>query len=116
MAAESDVTFVRIYLHEADHGRRRSLMQEILTNLRDQHDVHGITVFRGIAGVTEDGGEVQAADILRLTVDLPLVIEFYAEPAVAAGVIDAFNGLLTGHSIVSWSARLALVTKPAAAR
>lgn len=108
METESDVTFVRIYLHEADHGRRRSLMQEILTALKDQHRVHGITVFRGIAGVGE-GGEVQAQDILRLMVDLPLVVEFYEEPAVAAGVIRTLNGLLTGHAIVSWSAKLTQV-------
>lgn len=109
METESDVTFVRIYLHEADHGRRRNLMQEILTALKDQHRVRGITVFRGIAGVGE-GGEVQAQDVLRLMVDLPLVVEFYDEPAVAKGVIKTLNGLVAGHSIVSWPARLTSVT------
>jgi PII-like signaling protein len=113
METESEVTFVRIYLHEADHGRRRNLMQEILTSLKEQHRVHGITVFRGIAGVSEDGSEVQAADILRLMVDLPLVVEFYDEPAVAAGVIKTLNGLLTGHSIICWPARVIRVTESA---
>jgi uncharacterized protein len=109
METESDVTFVRIYLHEADHGRRRNLMQEILTVLKDQHRVRGITVFRGIAGVG-DAGEVQAQDILRLVVDLPLVVEFYEEPAVAAGVIKTLNGLVSGHAIISWPARLTQVS------
>lgn len=112
MQKHSDVTFVRIYLHEADHGRRRSLMQEILTTLKDQHRVQGITVFRGIAGVGE-GGEVQAQDILRLMVDLPLVVEFYDDPTVTEGVVKTLNGLLTGHSIVSWPARLTQVVTEA---
>jgi PII-like signaling protein len=108
METETDVIFVRIYLHEADHGKRRNLMQEILTTLKDQHRVHGITVFRGIAGVG-DSGEVQAADVLRLTVDLPLVIEFYDEPAVAKGVIKTLEPLIQGHPVVSWGATLTSV-------
>lgn len=82
---EAEVTVVRIYLSEADHGHRKSLMQEILNILHDQHKVKGVTVFRGIAGFGQ-GGEIHAADVLRLMVDLPLVIEFFDSPAV----VDAF--------------------------
>lgn len=108
METETDVIFVRIYLHEADQGRRRSLLQEILTSLKDQHRVRGITVFRGIAGVG-DAGEVQAADLLRLMVDLPLVIEFYDAPMVAKGVIKTLESLVQGHPVVSWPATLTSV-------
>lgn len=110
METETDVIFVRIYLHEADHGKRRNLMQEIMTTLKDQHRVRGITVFRGIAGVG-DSGEVQAADLLRLMVDLPLVIEFYDEPAVARGVIKTLEALILGHPVVSWPATLTSVQR-----
>ena len=51
----TDVLMVRIYLSEADHGRRRTLMQEILSTLHDRHAVRGVTVFRGIAGFGADG-------------------------------------------------------------
>lgn len=105
METASDVTFVRIYLHEADHGRRHSLMQEILAALRDQHEVRNITVFRGVAGVDEHG-QVLAENMLRLTVDLPLVIEFYERDEIVRAAIDTLNGLVTGHAIVTWSARL----------
>lgn len=100
----NDVLMVRIYLSEADHGRRRTLMQEILTLLRDRHAVQGVTVFRGIAGFGA-GGEVRADDILRLNVDLPLVIEFFDEPKVAEAAVHLLDNLVPGGHIVSWPAK-----------
>lgn len=100
---ETEVTIVRIYLSEADHGRRKNLMQEILNVLHDQHRVKGVTVFRGIAGFG-DAGEVHASDILRLMVDLPLVIEFFDEPAVVEAVLGLLGGLVPAQRIVSWRA------------
>jgi PII-like signaling protein len=98
-----DVTIVRIYLKESDHGRRGPLMEEILNILHDQHRVHGVVVFRGIAGFGSKGA-VHSADLLRLMVDLPLVIEFYDTPQVADAVIAFLNGLVPAGHIVHWSA------------
>ena len=100
---DSDVTIVRIYLSEADHGRRKGLMQEILNILHDQQRVRGVTVFRGIAGFG-DGGEVHASDILRLMVDLPLVIEFFDTPSVVRPVIELLKDLVPHGRNVSWEA------------
>ena len=100
----NDILMVRVYLSEADHGRRKRLMQEILTLLQDQHAVQGVTVFRGIAGFGA-GGEVRADDILRLNVDLPLVIEFFDEPKVAEAAVRPLDGLVPGGHIVSWPAK-----------
>jgi uncharacterized protein len=100
----NDILVVRIYLSEADHGRRRTLMQEVLTLLKDRHAVQGVTVFRGIAGLGA-GGEVRADDILRLNVDLPLVIEFFDEPKVAEAAIHLLDDLVPGGHIVSWPAQ-----------
>ena len=109
METEREVTFVRIYLHEADHGRRHNLMQEILSALKDQHGVQGVTVFRGIAGLGESG-QIQSADLLRLMVDLPLVIEFYDDVSVVKGVIRTLNGLVEGHPVISWPATITTVS------
>lgn len=98
-----EVTIVRIYLHEADHGRRKNLMQEILNILQDQHRVQGVTVFRGIAGFGETG-EVRASDILRIMVDLPLVIEFFDEPPIVEAVLSLLRGRVPQGRIVSWTA------------
>jgi hypothetical protein len=103
---DTDVTVVRIYLKESDHGRKKSLMEEILNILQDQHRVHGVVVFRGIAGFGSKGA-VHSADLLRLMVDLPLVIEFYDTPAVAEAAMTLLRGLVPAGHIVHWRATCA---------
>ena len=100
---EKNVTMVRIYVSEADHGRRTNLMEEIFSLLHDEHRVHGVTVFRGIAGFGTKG-EVHSADLLRLTANLPLVIEFFDEPAVVRSALKVLNGLIPAGHMVQWSA------------
>lgn len=101
---ETEVTLVRIYLSEADHGHRKSLMQEIVNILHDQHKVKGVTVFRGIAGFGQ-GGEIHAADVLRLMVDLPLVIEFFDSPAVVDAIFPLLAALVPAGRVVTWTAK-----------
>jgi uncharacterized protein len=99
----SEVTVARIYLHEADHGRRKNLMREILNILQEQQRVKTVTVFRGIAGMG-DAGEVRASDILRLMVDLPVVIEFFDEPKVVEAALGLVTDLVPAGHIISWQA------------
>lgn len=99
-----EITIARIYISEADHGRRKSLMDEIFTLLHDQHQVHGVTVFRGIAGFGTRG-EVHSADLLRLTANLPLVIEFFDEPQVVEATLKILNDLVPSGHLVSWRAQ-----------
>jgi PII-like signaling protein len=99
-----DVTVTRIYLKEADHGKRKTLMEEILSILHDQHRVRGVVVFRGIAGFGSKG-EVHAADMLRLTVDLPIVIEFFDQPQVVAAAVKLLEDLVPADHIVQWAAQ-----------
>jgi len=98
---EEDVLIVRIYLSEADGGRRTNLMREIVQLLHDQHRVRGLTVFRGIAGFGTSG-EVHAADLLHLTADLPLVIEFFDQPAAAQAAIALVQQRVPSNHIVAW--------------
>ena len=99
----SEVIVVRIYIHEAEHGRRTNLQQEIFTLLHDRQRVKGVTVFRGIAGFGASGA-VHAADLLRLTADLPIVIEFFDEPEVAQAAMKLLNGLVPDGHVVWWKA------------
>ena len=107
-----DVTIARVYISESDHSRRKSLMQEVLNILHDQQRVRGVVVFRGIAGFG-DSGEVHAADLLRLNVDLPLVIEFFDKPAVVQAAIALLEPLIAAEHIVWWSATTRTPTRPA---
>jgi PII-like signaling protein len=58
-------------------------MQEIVNILYHQHCVRGVMVFRGIISFGE-AGTVRAFDIPRSMVNLPLVIEFFAEAALVS--------------------------------
>lgn len=102
---ENDVTVVRIYLREADHGKRKTLMQEVFNILHDQQRVQSLTVFRGIAGFG-DSGEVHASDMLRLNVDLPLVIQFFDTPTVVDAALALLDGLVPAGHILTWRAEL----------
>jgi hypothetical protein len=98
---ENDVVIVRIYLHEADHGRHKNLMQDVLDILQEQHEVRGVTVFRAIAGL-DQSGEVRGSDLLRIMVDLPLVIEFFDTPERVETVLAALDGLIPAGRIIRW--------------
>jgi PII-like signaling protein len=100
---DAEVMVVRIYIREADHGRRKTLMEEILRALHDQHRVQGVVVFRGIAGL-DGSGEIYAADMLRLNVDLPIVVEFFDTPEAAEAALALLDGLVPAGHVLSWRA------------
>lgn len=104
---EKQMILVRIYLSEADQGKKHNLLDEVMELLHDKHRVHGVTVFRGIAGFGAKG-VVRSADLLRLAQRLPLVVEFFDEPKVVEEALRALDGLLPSGHIVSWpvSARI----------
>ena len=96
-----DMILVRIYLSEADHGGKRNLLDEIMEILHDRHKVHGVTVFRGIAGFGAKG-IVHSSDLLRLTQRLPLVVEFFDEPATVDSALAALKDVVPSGHVISW--------------
>jgi uncharacterized protein len=103
------VTIARIYIKEGDKTESHNLMQEIFKLLHDQHNVHGVTVFRGVAGFGSRG-EVHADDLLRLIVHLPLVLEFYDDPEVVAfpAVAHPTNGARRAYRLLDGAVRLTI--------
>jgi uncharacterized protein len=99
---QKTMTMVRIYLREADQGRHNGLLNEIMGILHDDHRVHGVTVFRGISGFGAHG-EVHSADLLRLNVHLPIVIEFFDEPAIIEKAIAALGDLVPDGHLLRWN-------------
>jgi PII-like signaling protein len=94
----TDMTVVRLYLHEG-HAILNKVMQELQGNVR------GVTVFRGIAGFG-DHGALHTAALIDLSLDLPLVVEFFEESTKAAQLIEKLNGFEEVHHILSWSANV----------
>jgi PII-like signaling protein len=91
---------VRIYLREGEH-----LLSKLVRFLHDEQTVVGVTVLRGIAGFS-GGGEIHQASLVDLSLDLPLVVEFYDRPERVEAVIDSIQAEFSLPHIVTWPASL----------
>ena len=95
-----DVTFVRIYLTEGE-GRMEGLLQR----LHDEEKVQGVTVFRGICGFGKSG-KMHSSSLLDMSLDLPLVIEFFDVPQKVNDILEHIRKDIEPGHIVSWPATL----------
>jgi PII-like signaling protein len=96
----SAVVMVRIYLTEGEH-----LMKSLLTRLHDEEKVQGVTVFRGISGFGRSG-KVLSSSLLDLSLDLPLVIEFFDAPEKVKRILAHLKDVLPPGHVVSWPAQV----------
>jgi PII-like signaling protein len=96
----SEVTLVRVYLTEEDHQLRK-----LLEFLQREEHVRGVTAFRGIAGFGPSG-KLHEASLLDISLDLPLVVEFFDEPERAEKIIRDLHQWVGPGRIVSWSAEV----------
>jgi len=97
---ESDVTMVRIYLHEA-----KAHMEELLQFLHDESKVRGVTVFRGITGFGSSG-EIHSSKLIDMSLDLPVVVEFFDTPEKVSEIIKELNNRIKPGHIVYWAAKI----------
>jgi len=97
-----EVTLVRVYLTE-----EKAHLSRLLKRLNDEHRVRGVTVFRGIAGFGQTGA-LHSSSLLDVSLDLPVVIEFFDEADKAAEVMEELYAVVGPGHIVSWPARLAI--------
>ena len=95
-----EVTMVRIYLTE-----KEDLLETILKQLHDEENVRGVTVFRGITGFGKSR-TIHASSLLDMSLNLPLVVEFFDAPDKAAAIIEHFSQFIPSDHIVSWSAEV----------
>lgn len=96
----SDVTMVRIYLTESE-----KMMKTLLVKLHDEEKVRGVTVFRGISGFGQSG-VVHSTTLLDLSLDLPLVIEFFDAPGKVRRILSHLKELLPPGHVVTWPAQI----------
>ena len=93
-----EVTIARIYTLEG-HDQ----LNQALDILHDEEKIQGVTIIRGIAGFGESR-EIHTSSLLTLSLELPLIIEFYDEPEKVAKAINTLTSRLDLKHIVSWSA------------
>lgn len=96
----SEVTMVRIYLSETE-----KLLKNLLTKLHDDEKVRGVTVFRGVSGFGRSG-VVHSSTLLDLSLDLPMVIEFFDEPEKVKRILAHLKTILPPGHVASWNARI----------
>lgn len=97
-----DVMVVRIYCSEKD-GKYRDL----LSRLHDREAVAGVTAFRGVAGFG-GSGEVHAAHLLDVSLDLPIVIEFFDCPERVEAILKDIKSIVKPGHVITWSAQVNL--------
>ncbi|MDD5275612.1 MAG: DUF190 domain-containing protein [Methylovulum sp.] len=92
------ITVARVYTLEG-HDQ----LNQVLDILHDEEKIAGITVIRGIAGFGESR-EIHTSSLLSLSLELPLIIEFYDEPAKVENAIQTLNARIKLKHIISWPA------------
>ena len=93
-----EVTIARVYTLEG-HDQ----LNQALDILRDEEKIMGVTIIRGIAGFGENR-EVHTSSLLTLSLELPLIIEFYDEPEKVEKALQVLQSRLDFKHIISWSA------------
>ena len=99
---QSEVILVRVYCSEKAHQH-----QKIIDLLHRDHRVAGVTAFRGIAGFGRSG-QLHEAGLLDVSLDLPVIVEFFDRPEKIALVMPLLNEMLGPGHIVSWPAQAIL--------
>lgn len=95
----TDVIVVRIYCSE-----KGGLHRELLELLHDREQVAGVTAFRGIAGFG-GSGRIHEAGLLDMSLDLPVVIEFFDRPDKVEAVMQHLKHKVAPGHMLSWSAK-----------
>ncbi len=96
--SDNKVTMVRVYLTEGE-----AQLKNLIKQLHDWDKLKGVTVFRGIAGYG-DSGEILGANIMDLSLNLPVVVEFFDSPDKVVKILEHLNTFIKPGHIVSWPA------------
>lgn len=99
-----EVLMARVYLTEAE-----AHLESLVKRINDEGKVQGVTVFRGIAGFGKSG-TIHSSSLLDMSLDLPVVVEFFDEPTKAQALVDELYQLVGPGHIVTWPAQLAVAS------
>ncbi|MEN8133000.1 MAG: DUF190 domain-containing protein [Pseudomonadota bacterium] len=95
-----NVTVARIYVTEGKH-----VHNAIFSRLHDVEKLRGVTVFRGISGFGKSG-RVHSSTLLDISLDMPVVIEFFDSPEKVRIAIENIKPLIKPGHVLTFSAEL----------
>ena len=94
----TEARLLRIFIGESDKFEGRPLYQAIVERAR-LRELAGATVLRGYLGFGANS-RIHSARILRLSEDLPMVIEIVDEPERISAFVAELDGMI-GEGLVT---------------
>jgi len=94
MQLENEALLLRIYIGESDRWEHKPLFEAIVLKAREMH-LAGATVLRGPMGFGKSS-RLHTAKILRLSMDLPLVIEIVDNAERIQAFLPVLRQMLQG--------------------
>jgi uncharacterized protein len=104
MDIPQDAMLLRIFIGEDDKFRGRPLYEAIVLQARETH-LAGATVWRGPMGFGRSS-RLHTAKILRLSEDLPLVIEIVDSEEKVQGFLPILDGMMQGGLVTLEKAKV----------
>ena len=97
MQIPTQATLLRIFIGEDDRHGHQPLYQAIVLKAREMH-LAGATVLRGPLGYGHSS-RLHTAKILRLSEDLPVVVEIVDSEERISGLLPVLDGMMTSGLI-----------------
>jgi PII-like signaling protein len=94
MQLPHDAVLLRIFIGESDRWEHKPLYEAIVLRAREAH-LAGATVLRGPMGFGKSS-RLHTAKILRLSMDLPLVIEIVDTEEKVRAFLPVLDGMIKG--------------------
>jgi PII-like signaling protein len=104
MEIPHEATLLRIFIGESDRWHHQPLYEAIVLKAREMH-LAGATVLRGPMGFGKSS-RMHTAKILRLSFDLPLIIEIVDSEEKINGFLPVINEMLKGGLVTLEKARV----------
>jgi PII-like signaling protein len=101
---EGEQVLMRIFIGESDQWERRPLASALLELFRSR-GLAGATVLKGVAGFGPDS-IIHTASLLRLSADLPVVIEVVDSQEHLDGVLPQVDRMMSGGLITMEKVRV----------
>ena len=99
MQIPKEAVLLRIFIGESDKWEHKPLYEAIVLKAREMH-LAGATVLRGPMGFGK-ASRLHTAKILRLSTDLPLVIEIVDSEEKINEFLPALDGMIGGGLVTT---------------